>query len=106
MRKKVNALYFVLGLLALIFCWYYNIQHIQIGGDLKLFVANNLINPASASIFFDISFLFVSISVWFYMEGKKLDIKLWWVYIITGLIIGISISFPLFLIHRNIKLKE
>ena len=106
MSKKENFTYLILGILALIACWNYNFQHIWIGGTIATFITDNLVNPASASIFYDISFLFLSICVWFYVEGTKIGIKVWWLYILVGLVIGISFSFPLFLVHRNYKLKN
>ncbi len=105
MIKRENIVYLIIGILALIVCWFYNIQHMNEGGDLYAFISNNVLNPASASIFYDISFLFLSISIWMYFESKELKIKYWWGYVIVSLCIGISFSFPIFLIHRNRKLK-
>ena len=105
MRKSLNLVYLLLGTTALLVCWYYNFQHLSVGGSLSSFVSDNVVNPASASIFYDISFLFLSSSVWFYAESKRLGIRYWWSYVLIGLFIGISFSFPVFLIHRNYKLN-
>lgn len=76
------------------------------GGSAVSFVTDNLVNPASSSIFYDISVLFITISIWFFLEARKLKISYWWLYIVIGLVIGISFAFPLFLIHRNYKLRD
>gem|GEM_PF-4440476 len=106
MNKNQNSIFFLIGITAIFVCWYFNLQHISMGGTLESFFKQNLVNPASASIFYDISLLFISISIWFYIESKRVGIKYWWAYIFIGLIIGISFSFPLFLIHRNHKLDS
>jgi len=104
--KKENILYGLFGVIAVLVCWYYNIEHMDQGGGFVSFVTQNHVNPASSSIFYDILFLFITITIWMGFEAFRLKIKYWWMYIFIGLFIGVSFSFPVFLIHRNIKLKN
>ncbi len=106
MKNKENTFFIIISLTALIACWFYNIQHISQGGSFYTFITHNFVNPASSSIFMDISLLFLTISIWIFFESKKLEIKYWWFYILSGLFIGISISFPIFLVHRNLKSRR
>lgn len=106
MKNIENSSYLIIAILALIACWFFNIQHILSGGGLVNFITNNFTNPASSSISVDLTFLFLSLSIWICVESKKLNIGIWWLYILSGLVIGISFSFPIFLIHRNLRLKN
>lgn len=100
MKTKESVIYISLSLFALVSCWYFNFQHIQMGGSVVSFIEDGFKSPASSSISIDLCFLFLSLSFWMYFEGERLQIKKWWIYPIIGLLMGISFSFPLFLIHR------
>lgn len=106
-QKALCAVYGVISLLALIFCWREN-WHYMGQGILEgnaAFWADTLVNHASRSITFDIGFFFLAASVWMLTEAKRLKIRHAWAYIVFGLIVAISVTFPLFLIARERKIR-
>jgi len=105
-KKILCLVYFSISIIALISCWYQNLFYIPEGliqGTLH-FSTDTFANPASRSITLDIIFLFLSCSIWMVSEAKKLNIPHVWAYVLFGLLVAISVTFPLFLIVREIKL--
>jgi len=49
--------------------------------------------------------LFVAVAVLMVVEARKHDIKFVWAYLIGGILIGISVTVPLFLLAREVKLR-
>ena len=70
------------------------------------FIVDTQANAASRSSFIDLGFFFMAAAVWMVTEGKRLQIKHSWAYVFFGLTIGISVTFPLFLIAREMKLMR
>ena len=62
------------------------------------------VNPASQSITVDIALFFLAAAVFMVIEARRHGIRFVWAYIAGGLLIAISVTFPLFLIARELKL--
>jgi hypothetical protein len=71
---------------------------------LGAFVVDTKVTPASRSIAIDIALVFLAAVVFMLLEARKLGIRFVWVYIVLGLLVAISVTFPLFLIARERKL--
>ena len=105
-KKLCCLLYFIISVIALIVCWRENLYYFFAPfNGLGNFVNDTMVNPASRSITFDIIFFFLSASLWMATESKKLGIKYVYLYVIFGVLIAISVTFPLFLIARELKLS-
>ena len=109
--KKLTPLcygYLFLGCLSFVLCWYQNLAYLDLGlidGAMQ-FWSDTLVNPATRSITLDIFGFFMAAALWMLVEAKRLKIRFVWLYIIVGIFVAISMSFPFFLIARELKIKE
>jgi len=103
-RKLLCAVYAVIAVAALIATWSQNVAYLG-GGNLFVdFWRDTRVNPASQSITVDIALFFLAAAVFMVIEARRHGIRFVWAYIAGGLLIAISVTFPLFLIARELKL--
>lgn len=107
-RKALCLAYGLLAVLALVGTWGNNVQYLPLGflGANLRFWQDTLANPASRSITADVLFLFVAVSVWMFLEARRLGMRGAWLYVILGVFIAISVTFPLFLLNRERALQR
>src|SRR5262245_55005260 len=109
-RTALCVFYALVALAALVATWGQNLAYFQNPADfftaLGLFVNDTKVNPAARSITVDIGLFFLAAAVWMVAEARRLGVKFVWAYIAGGLFIAISVTFPLFLIARELKLAE
>lgn len=61
-------------------------------------------NESSRFITVDLLFLGLTVIVWMVLEARRLGIPGVWLYVVAGLLIAISLTVPMFMIHRELKL--
>lgn len=107
-RKTLRLLYLLIAVLALIGTWGHNIEYLSLGllGANKTFWQETLVNPASRSITIDLFFLVLAAAVWMLLEARRLGMRFVWLYLLFGVLVAISVTFPLFLIHRENALAQ
>jgi hypothetical protein len=107
-RKFASVFYGLTSLLALIGTWGNNVQYASLGlvGANLRFWQETLTNPASRSITVDIMFLFLCVSLWMLLEARRIGMKNAWLYVIFGIFIAISVTFPLFMLNREQALSK
>ncbi|MBW2940606.1 DUF2834 domain-containing protein [Zhongshania aquimaris] len=105
--KLLVSLYVVIALLALLTTWIHLPAYlgngiveanIQFWKD-ALFNAN----PAGKFLVIDILFLAFTCNVWMIVEGRRLGVKYIYAYVVGGVLIAISVAFPLFMAARELK---
>lgn len=106
--KILCAVYAGIALAALVATWSQNLAYLHSPADLMTFVGtfvtDTKVNPASRSITVDILMLFLAAAIFMVIEARKHDVKLVWVYLIGGAFIAISVTFPLFMIARELRI--
>lgn len=110
-RKALCGIYVAVGVVALVACWR---QNLAFAGERGISVAQAFVdfwpallaNPATTSITLDIFLFGLAAFVWMVLEARRLGIRFVWAYLIFGLLIAISFTFPLFLVARERKLHE
>jgi hypothetical protein len=102
-RKVLCTVYGLIGLLALIGTWGNNLHYLGLGfvGANLRFWQETLANAASRSITVDLLFLMLAVLVWMLLEARRLNMKWVWLYVLFGIFIAISFTFPVFLIFRE-----
>ena len=111
-RRLLCAVYAATALLALVGTWSQNVAYVRPGdGALTGFVQatarfwpETLATPAATSITVDIGLFFFAAALLMLLEARRLEIRFAWLYVIGGLLIAISVTFPLFLIARERRL--
>jgi hypothetical protein len=106
-RKLLCAVYAVIALVALVATWSQNLAYSSDGAKfIVTFFTQTKVNPASRSITVDIVLFFLAASILMVLEARKHNVKYVWAYIIGGLLIAISVTFPLFLLARELRLES
>ena len=106
-RKVLCGFYAVIALAALIATWTQNAAYFPKGaGFLKDFALDLKANPASRSISADIALFMLAAVVFMVIEARRHGIPYVWAYVLGGMLIAISVTFPLFLIARERKLAD
>ena len=104
-RKILCGVYAAIAAVALVGTWSQNVAYLgSPGGFLADFVSDTWVTAASRSITIDIVLFAVAATIWMVIEARKHRIPYVWAYIIGGMLIAISVTFPLFLIARERKL--
>lgn len=108
-RRLLCAAYATIALAALIATWSQNPAYVHdpnIFSALGTFFTDLKVNPASRSFSVDILLFFLAASILMVIEARKHNIKFVWAYIVGGAVIAISVTFPLFLIARELRLAK
>ena len=104
-RKILCGIYAAIAAVALVATWTQNAAYLgNSAGFLKNFLQDLKITPASRSITVDIVLFFLAAAIFMVIEARKHGVPFVWAYIVGGLLIAISVTFPLFLIARERKL--
>jgi hypothetical protein len=102
--KVLCAVYGAIAIAALIATWSQNVAYLDRGADfLTAFFNDTKVTPASRSMTVDIGLFLLAAAILMVIEARKHGVKFVWAYIIGGFLIAISVTFPLFLIAREIR---
>jgi hypothetical protein len=108
-RQALCGAYVTFALVALVACWRQNLLFASARGigfaDVFVeFWPALLANHATTSIAIDIFLFALAASVWMVVEARRLGIRFVWAYVVLGIFIAISFTFPLFLVARERRL--
>ena len=104
-RKVICGVYAAIAVAAAIATWSQAGPYTHsITGPFVTFWQDTKVTSASRFIASDILLLGLSVSVLMVIEARKHDVKFVWAYIVGAVLIGISVTVPLFLIARELKL--
>jgi hypothetical protein len=111
-RRRLCIAYALIALVALVGTWTQNVAYFR--GDegavagfvlaTMRFWQDTVGTPASTSITVDLILFFVAAAVFMVLEARRLGMRWAWAYVVFGLLIAISVTFPLFLIARERRL--
>ena len=101
--KVLCGVYGAIAIAALIATWSQNIAYFDNpGGFLLDFLNDSKVTPASRSLTVDILLFGFAAVILMVIEARKHGVRFVWAYILGGLAIAISVTFPLFLIAREL----
>ncbi|MGH3560600.1 MAG: DUF2834 domain-containing protein, partial [Mycobacterium sp.] len=104
-RKLPCAAYTTIAIAALLATWSQNAAYFNnIAGFFRDFAVDSKVTPASRSLTADILLFFLAAAIFMVIEARKHGIRFVWVYIVGGALIAISVTFPLFLLARELQL--
>jgi|SRR5215207_3114772 hypothetical protein len=105
--KVLCAAYAAIAVVALVATWSQNVAYFDNpAGFLLDFLNDSKATPASRSLTVDILLFFLAGVVFMVIEARKHQIKFVWAYILGGALIAISVTFPLFLIARQLRMAN
>jgi hypothetical protein len=102
--KLLCAGYAIIAVVALVATWSQNIAYLDAPTGLLGFWSDTKVNPATRSITVDIVLFFLAAAVFMVIEAGKHAIPYVWAYLLGGALIAISVTFPLFLIARELRI--
>ena len=104
-RRILCGIYATIAAVALVATWSQNLAYLHSpGGFLTSFLQDLKVNAAARSITLDILLFFVAAAIFMVLEARRLGVRYVWAYIVGGMLIAISVTFPLFLIARERRL--
>ena len=102
--RVLCGVYGAIALAALIATWSQNAAYFDNpSGFLLEFLNDSKVTPASRSLTADIALFFLAAAILMVIEARKHGVRFVWAYIVGGLAIAISVTFPLFLIARELR---
>ena len=106
--KLLCGIYLALAVAALIFAFGNTVAYLisEGNGGITGFFAAGYVNFATSSLTNDLLIVAVAAIVLMVAEARRLKVRYAWVYVAASFLIAISVSFPLFLIARQLKLAE
>ena len=99
--RRLCLVYGAIAVLALCGTWSQNLHYMT---GLAGFLYDAKANPAARSVTIDIILVAVSASFFMVWEARRLGIRFVWAYVFFGVTVAISVTFPLFLIAREVRL--
>jgi uncharacterized protein DUF2834 len=104
-NKVLCAVYGAISIAAIIATWSQNAAYFDDPGGFVLdFFNDSKVTPASRSLTVDIVLFFLAAAILMVIEARKHGVRFVWAYIVGGLAIAISVTFPLFLIARELRI--
>jgi hypothetical protein len=104
-RKILCAVYGAISVAALVATWSQNAAYFDKPARFLVnFLNDSKVTPASRSLTVDILLFFLAAMILMVIEGRKHGVKFLWLYIAGGFAIAISVTFPLFLIARELRM--
>ena len=105
--RLLCAFYAVVALVALYGTWSQNLAYFGPGAaGGASFLADLRVNPASRSISIDIGFFLLAAAAFMVFEARRIGQRFVWIYIAFGFAIAISVTFPLFLLGRELRMAS
>ena len=100
-RRILCGVYAAIAVVALVATWSQNLASMDGSSFPMGFLHDLKANAATRSITVDIVLFFLAAAIFMVFEARRLGIPYVWAYIIGGMLIAISVTFPLFLIARE-----
>ncbi len=108
--KALIVVYLMTALLALAMTWIHIPGYMGEGfvNANKLFWRDALFNANSAGKFLTVDILFLAFgcNVWMFIEARRIGVKYVYGYVVVGVVVAISVAFPLFLAAREWRLAS
>ena len=105
-RKVLCVIYGAIAVAALIATWSQNLAYFDKPARFLLdFMNDSKVTPASRSVTVDLVLVSLAATILMVIEARKYGIKFVWLYVLGGLAIAISVTFPLFLIARELRMS-
>lgn len=106
-QRWLIGFYAVVAIVALWATWGQNLQYVWATGEfsaMNQFLPDLRVNPASRSIAVDIGLFLLAAVAFMVIEARRLGVRLVWLYVLFSFLVAISVTFPLFMIARELRL--
>jgi Terpene cyclase DEP1 len=106
--KLICASYILIALVALPATWINNLAFMTQPSNVSFadFFRAAYVNAAAASLTNDLILVALATCIFMAIEGRRIGIRYFWLYVIMSAIVAVSVTFPLFLLARHIKITK
>ncbi|MGZ5393690.1 MAG: DUF2834 domain-containing protein [Mycobacterium sp.] len=104
--KVLSSVYALIAISALIATWSQNLAYAHAPNFISAFATDTKVTAASRSITVDLFLFMLPVAILMVTEARKHGIKFVWAYILGAAFTAISITFPLFLIARELRIAN
>jgi hypothetical protein len=104
--KMLCAVYALIAIGALIATWSQNLAYTGHSNFLFAFWKDTKVTPAARSLTVDLFLLSFPALILMVAEARKHGVKFVWAYFLAGTVTAISVTFPLFLIARELRIAK
>ena len=104
--KLLCAVYALTSIGALIATWSQNLAYVDAPNFISAFANDTKVTPAARSLTVDLFLLGFPAVVLMVTESRKHGVKYVWAYVLAGVVTAISVTFPLFLIARELRIAR
>lgn len=107
-RQLLCVFYGLVALIALVMTWSQNLLYFTgpSPAGFGQYMLDLKVNGAARSFTVDIGLFLLAGTALMVVEARKIGVRFVWAYVILGFAIAISVTFPLFLIAREIRLTR
>ncbi len=106
-QRWLIGFYALVAIVALWATWGQNLQYVWATGEfsaLNQFLPDLRANPAARSISVDIGLFLLAAVAFIVIEARRLGVRWVWLYVLFSFLVAISVTFPLFMIARELSL--
>jgi hypothetical protein len=89
--------------------WYFNVRYMRESGELltpQAWLAAGFVTPLAGSITSDFLIGTIPVLLWMAVEARRLGMRHLWVYLVTTFLVAFALTCPLFLLMREVRLRE
>ena len=105
--RLLCLLYAAIALAAFYGTWSENLAYFGPGGHGGgAFLPDLRANPATRSISVDLGWFLFAAAVLMVLEARRIGLRFVWAYVVFAFAIAISVTFPLFLIAREVRMAS
>jgi hypothetical protein len=95
--------YLAVAVIGLVGTAWFNVQSV-LNPSGETFVAAWFANPSVSSLSWDLLATASAASIFIILEGRRLGIRLYWLYVVLSFVTAVGFTFPLFLAVRERRL--
>ncbi|BBZ17228.1 DUF2834 domain-containing protein [Mycolicibacterium gadium] len=104
--KVLCAVYALTSLVALVATWSQNLAYWDAPNFIAAFANDTKVTPAARSLTVDLFLLAFPAVILMVAEARKHRVRYVWAYVLAGAVTAISVTFPLFLIARELRIAQ
>jgi hypothetical protein len=101
--KLDRVIYLVVAAVALVWTQWLVLDMVSGGASLSATWDAMTANRTTQFMTVDLFAVFLAAMTFMIVEGRRLRLKLWWIYPLISLTIAVSVGFPLFLLARTMR---
>jgi hypothetical protein len=102
---KAFWVYLSISAIGLVVTAYFNVQSVLTPSS-GSFLESWFANPSVSSLSWDLLATASAASIFIILEGRRLGIRLYWLYVVASFVTAVGFTFPLFLAMRERQLAR